>query len=290
MEARAAVAWPAAFQMQTVRLFSCKGCASEETHPEAFRIEVWQCGYFCSIPFQLRHPMLTRSGRKPFNLFHMTWSSQESLADTFRQKNLSGAHSVATPAKQLITWRHKCSSIRGKTQLVALCIFSSRQSSHLKHHLQTYSRENPFRCEPCNYSCAKLLVLGGICSHILEQKALFSCTQCNYSYIQSDHLKSHLRTHSGEKPFRCEHWIYSCTCAHVLKEHKLPHTGEKPHKCDQCSYSGRYLNSLKNHILSHTGEKPFGDEAGWHPMLCLNWSFFYWNTWLSDQLRILKNR
>ena len=159
MEARAAVAWPVAFQMQTVQLFSCKGCASEETHPEAFRREGLHLEPVClfrSLQCQLRQHMFREEA---FRLFHTTWSS--------------GANNVTIPAPSF--------------------------QSKLTH---------------------------------TRAKALFSCTQCNYSYMQSDNLKSHLRTHSGEKPFRCEHCIYSCTHAHVLKEHKHPHTGEKPHKCD----------------------------------------------------------
>ena len=66
-----------------------------------------------------------------------------------------------------------------------------------------------------------------------------------------------MRTHSGEKLFRCEQCNYSCTQAGDLKRHKLKHTGENPFACKQCSYSCSRSNGLKLHMLSHTGEKPF---------------------------------
>ena len=114
------------------------------------------------------------------------------------------------------------------------------------------------------------MLLGGISSHILEQKHFSSAHSattltCNLiiSRVTCEHIQE--KSLSGVSTVSIIALVLM-----FFKDHKLPHTGEKPHKCDQCSYSGRYLNSLKNHILSHTGEKPFGGESGWHPIFCVN--------------------
>ena len=46
-------------------------------------------------------------------------------------------------------------------------------------------------------------------------------------------LVNHMRVHSGEKPFKCDHPNCNKTFARTenLKIHKRTHTGDKPFKC-----------------------------------------------------------
>ena len=50
-------------------------------------------------------------------------------------------------------------------------------------------------------------------------------------------------THSGGKPYECDHCKYSSKTAQNLKTHKLTHSGEKPCACDQCKYSSKSQNT-----------------------------------------------
>ncbi|KAM9316304.1 zinc finger protein 513 [Gastrophryne carolinensis] len=90
-----------------------------------------------------------------------------------------------------------------------------------------------------------------------KERLLFSCRLCPFSTHYSSHLKRHMNTHNGEKPFRCSHCLYASSQLVNLKRHLLTHTGEKPFHCRLCSFSCSSPGNLKRHQRVHTQEKPY---------------------------------
>ena len=82
---------------------------------------------------------------------------------------------------------------------------------------------------------------------------LFFCKFCGKVMQNKSVYEYHLRTHTGEKPFKCDVCHRHFAGRQPLETHQRLHTGERPFSCDIClksftARSGRDYHRRKHHI------------------------------------------
>lgn len=82
---------------------------------------------------------------------------------------------------------------------------------------------------------------------------------CNKTFARSQSLIEHVRTHTGERPFRCSICQKSFTRKSGLNIHNRIHSGERPFQCDwgKCTRSFHTKYKLTIHQRIHYKIKPY---------------------------------
>jgi hypothetical protein len=93
---------------------------------------------------------------------------------------------------------------------------------------------------------------------VVDKRKIFSCTVCEKQFRLKHNLRNHARTHTGEKPFVCEHKGCGKRFNHggnLLKHMRRCGISyeQRPYPCPVAGCSKRYMEAcdLRNHQRSH---------------------------------------
>lgn len=118
---------------------------------------------------------------------------------------------------------------------------------NLNYHTKVvHKQDNVFKCSVCGKILGQQhLLQDHMNSHTKEKP--YNCTQCGKRFVHQSTFITHLKTHTGHAKER------TCTvCGNVVKTrmsvHMRSHTGERPYKCTYCPLAFSVSSSLKNHM------------------------------------------
>ncbi|KAI5962356.1 CRZ2 [Candida pseudojiufengensis] len=111
-------------------------------------------------------------------------------------------------------------------------------------------------------------------SNLNDISESFPCTLCDKVFQKPYNLKSHMKTHSSDKPFPCSYCSKTFARSHDKKRHEVLHQGIKNFKCEGylqdgitkwgCGKKFARSDALSRHFRTETGWlciRPLMDEA-----------------------------
>ncbi|XP_049545263.1 zinc finger protein 12-like isoform X2 [Anopheles darlingi] len=151
--------------------------------------------------------------------------------------------------------RHMQSHMPEDTWACQLCPLRFNSKTVLKGHVRTHKKDRGYCCDVCgaNLSSKRNLKYHQRSVHGGGVEKVYSCALCDRRFSLPYALKTHMKTHTGHRPYSCVYCNRVYGCGGDLVEHVAKHHigNDNIYQCHQCDEAFPRIKELRDHYEVH---------------------------------------